>query len=282
LKIISPENTAGHVVLEVDRKVKEIGKGLLASDSNKEIALKLSDAFECISKSGLNFQTTESQIYRRNSTDLFCNRHKEIFNTKNIIPEFCFGCFKVEVEVDSLFSLIRLTRQFYELDPKEDVTRKTMIEMRPDISGFYKGLVYCRGLDQAREVQELLDVKLKDIFANKIRSKIKRGCSEFPFKFPEYNKIIDNSATAMEYPNKWKPIEKQFDQNSSLTRQENITASISGFCLSDFYIIQMWIDYAKGLDDPSCDEFKNNPIVFNKAFDTAVLRKARYGKIFAT
>ena len=93
--------------------------------------------------------------------------------------------------MDNLFSLIRLTRQFYDLELEEDVTRKTMIEMRPDIPGFYKGLLYCRGLDQAREVKEFLDIRLKDTFSNKITSQIKRGCSEFPLKFPDYGKIID-------------------------------------------------------------------------------------------
>jgi hypothetical protein len=264
----------------MDKKVKEIGNSLLASNSDKEIALKLSQALECISQGRLNYKTPLSQIYKRNSIDLNCSRHTEIFNSKDVIPEFCFGCFKVQVEVNNLFSLIRLTRQFYDLEPKADITRKTMIEMRPEIPGFYKGLLYCRGLDQAREVKELLDIKLKDIFAGKIISQIKRGCSEFPLKFPDYGKIIDNKITPMDYPTKWKVVEEQFDENSSLKPKENITPSISGFCLSDFYIIQKWIDYAKGLDDPSCKEFEKHPIVFRDVFDIAVLRKAKYGALF--
>ena len=153
--------------------------------------------------------------------------------------------------------------------------------MRPEIPGFYKGLLYCRGLDQAREVKELLDIKLKDIFAGKIISQIKRGCSEFPLKFPDYGKITDNGITAMDYPTEWKVLEDQFDQSSPLKPRENIKPSISGFCLSDFYIIQKWIDYAKGLDDPSCKEFDNLPIVFRDIFDIAVMRKAKYGNPFA-
>ena len=280
LKMISPKSTKAHVAFQMDKKVKEIGNSLLASNSDKEIALKLSQALECISQGRLNYKTSLSQIYKRNSIDLNCSRHTEIFNSKDVIPEFCFGCFKVQVEVNNLFSLIRLTRQFYDLEPKADITRKTMIEMRPEIPGFYKGLLYCRGLDQAREVKELLDIKLKDIFAGKIISQIKRGCSEFPLKFPDYGKIIDNKITPMDYPTKWKVVEEQFDENSSLKPKENITPSISGFCLSDFYIIQKWIDYAKGLDDPSCKEFEKHPIVFRDVFDIAVLRKAKYGALF--
>ena len=281
LKITSPKSTKAHIAFQMDREVKEIGNSLLASNSDKEITRKLSDALKCINQGQLNFKTSLSQIYKRNSIDLNCSRHTEIFNSKNIIPKFCFGCFKVQVEVDNLFSLIRLTRQFYDLNLEEDLTRKTLIEIRPDISGFYKGLIYCRGLEQAREVKELLDIELQKIFADKITVQIKRGCSECPLKFPDYGKITDNGITAMDYPTEWKVLEDQFDQSSPLKPKENIKPSISGFCLSDFYIIQKWIDYAKGLDDPSCKEFDNHPIVFKDIFDIAVLRKARYGKPFA-
>ena len=281
LKIISPKSTKAHIAFQMDREVKEIGNSLLASNSDKEISRKLSDALKCINQGQLNFKTSLSQIYKRNSIDLNCTRHTEIFNSKNIIPEFCFGCFKVQVEVDNLFSLIRLTRQFYDLDLEEDLTRKTLIEIRPDISGFFKGLIYCRGLEQAREVKELLDIELQKIFADKITVQIKRGCSEFSLKFPDYGKITDNGITAMDYPTEWKVLEDQFDQSSPLKPKENIKPSISGFCLSDFYIIQKWIDYAKGLDDPSCKEFDNHPIVFKDIFDIAVLRKAKHGKPFA-
>ena len=85
----------------------------------------------------------------------------------------------------------------------------------------------------------------------------------------------------MDYIAKWKVVEEQFDQNTPLKPKENIPPSIPGFCLSDFYIIQKWIDYAKGLDDPSCKEFENHSIVFKDIFDTAILRKAKYGKTFS-
>ena len=280
LKIISPKTPKAPIAFHIDNRVKEIGNNLLASSSDEEISLKLSEAFEYIRKDGVNFKTPLSQIYKHNSIDLNCNRHMKVFESKNIIPEFCFGCFKVQVEVDTLFSLIRLTRQFYDLELEEDVTRKTMIEMRPDISGFYKGLLYCRGLDQAREVKKLVDSKLKNIFADRITSQIKQGCSEFPLRFPDYGKITDNRTTAMDYPAKWKAEEDKFDQNGYLKPKENISPSMPNFCLSDFYIIQKWVDYAKGLNDPSCKDFENHEIVFNEVFDIAMSRKTKYGKSF--
>jgi hypothetical protein len=44
-------------------------------------------------------------------------------------------------------------------------------------------------LDQAEAVKILLDISLKEVFDEKTISKIKRGCSEYPLKFPSYGEI---------------------------------------------------------------------------------------------
>ena len=148
------------------------------------------------------------------------------------------------------------------------------------MSGFYKGLIYCRGLSQAYKVKMSLDFHLKSTFKDKTSCHIKRGCSEFPLKFPEYGKINTNPTKVMEYPSKWKSIEEQFDQNDFIEPKENLMPSIPEFCLSDFYIIQKWIDYAKGLGDPSCKAFEHKPIIFPEVYDKAVLRKTKCNKVF--
>ena len=279
LKTYAPKSQKTDILLSTNERVKKVGNKLLSTNSDKEIADNLSEAIDCISKDKFNFKTPLSQIYRRNSVDLNCRRHSKIFYTKNIIPEFCFGCFKVQIEVDTLFSLIKLTTLFYELELEDDLTRKTIIELRPNIAGFYKGLIYCRGLDQAQRVKKLLDINLKNTFHEETLSHIKRGCSEFPLKFPEYGKISSDPAGAMDYPSAWKPTEDQFDQTDFIKPLENITPSISGFCLSDFYIIQKWIDYAKGLEDPSSAVFNDKPIIYPEIYDNAVRRKANLSKL---
>ena len=50
-----------------------------------------------------------------------------------------------------------------------------MIELRPSISGYYKGLIFCNGLVQATEVKNLLDISLTEIFNEKIVSNIREG-----------------------------------------------------------------------------------------------------------
>ena len=277
LKTYSPNTPKNHVLFVADKKIKKISNKLIISESNDEIADILLKGLSYISEDGYCYKTPLSQIYKRNSKDLNCKRHKQIFETKNIIPEFCFGCFKVQVEADTFFDLIRLTGLFYNFELKENLITKTMIELRPEIPGFYKGLIFCRGLDQARKVKNLLDTNLKVKFHNETFSKIKRGCSEFPLKFPEYGKIENDINVEMDYPIKWEEIEIQFDQNNSI-QQENMLQSISGFCLSDFYIIQKWIDYAKGLGDTSSDIFSDKPIIFPEIYNAAKLRREKFDK----
>ena len=152
--------------------------------------------------------------------------------------------------------------------------------MRPEISGFYKGLLYCRGLEQAHEVKRCVDIDLKNTFDDEVICQIKRGCSEFPLKFPAYGKITSIDTTAMDYPIHWKAEEKHFDKNHPVKPKENQMPSISDFCLSDFYIIQKWVDYAKGLDDPYCKIFEDQPIFYKDIYDIAVKRKSKFGKVF--
>ena len=122
-----------------------------------------------------------------------------------------------------------------------------MIELRPDIPGFYKGLIYCRGLNQAEEVKNIVNVGLENTFTKNFKAKIKRGCSEYPLKFPEYGVINTNEISLFEYPEEWKYIEENFDNSKLIEPKKIENASLPEFCLADFYIIQKWIDYAKGI-----------------------------------
>ena len=122
------------------------------------------DLLNEIQSTDKNLFTKYSQIYRTNKVDLNCDRHTTIFTEKNIIPEFCFGCFKVQVEVATVIDLIKVTSLFYKFEFHEDLTKKTIIELRPNIPGYYKGLIYCNGLEQAKEVKTLLDLSLKEVF----------------------------------------------------------------------------------------------------------------------
>ena len=76
----------------------------------------------------------------------------------------------------------------------------------------------------------------------------------------------------MNYPKEWKPIENKFDQKELIKPRDNLIASKNTFCLSDFYVIQKWIDYAKGIGDQTVKIFDERPIIFDKIYEIAKKR----------
>jgi tetratricopeptide (TPR) repeat protein len=272
LKIYSPKGQISQSLFTIDNKIKNLSPGILNATSDREIIDNLLEGLSYIAEDTFEYKTPLSQIYKRNTVDLNCKRHLKIFTTQDIIPEFCFGCFKVQVEVATVIDLVKLASLFYKFDFEEDLTKKTIIELRPNVPGFYKGLIYCNGLDQAQRVKTLLDTLLKEIFDEETISKLKRGCSEYPLKFPSYGEIPKNSKTIMSFPEEWRQLEKKCDQDELIEPDDTTIASLPEFCLSDFYIIQKWIDYAKGIGDQSIETFNDRRIIFKDIYEMAKTR----------
>ena len=113
--------------------------------------------------------------------------------------------------------------------------------MRSNITGSYKGLIYCTSVEHAAHVKAQLDHDLENINKN-LSSKIKRGCSEYVLTYPEYGKISDNVKEIMQFPKEWVQIETKFDQNNLIFPKKRKQADLAKFCLSDYLVIQKWID----------------------------------------
>ena len=195
----------------------------------------------------------------------------QIFKEKEIIPKFCFGCYKVQVDVTTVLDLIRLAALFYESEFESDLSRKCLVEVRPNIPGSYKGLIYCRGIDQAHSVKTQLDVHVRDIDKNLV-AKIKKGCSEFPLAFPKYGEVAASEEEMLQYPQEWQALETEFDVESPIPPKTYVNSSLKEFCLSDYLIIQKWIDYAKGIDDPTSELFCDLPVKYNEIMEVAKAR----------
>ena len=67
--------------------------------------------------------------------------------------------------------------QKIKLQLKGNNIRKCMIEMRSDVSGFYKGFIYCSGLAEAYEIADLCTIAVEKSFGLKLPIVVKRGCS---------------------------------------------------------------------------------------------------------
>jgi hypothetical protein len=74
--------------------------------------------------------------------------------------------------------LFKLLMVFEKLDLPNDNTRKCMCESRDFCSGAYKGFVYCRGVDEAKAVADIVRKVISDDISPDVPVTIKRGCSE--------------------------------------------------------------------------------------------------------
>ena len=108
-----------------------------------------------------------SQAYRFNSKNLNCSRHVQIFNKNNIIPKFCFNCYKVQVDAEDVIDLIKLQLFFDKEKLLQDHTRKCMVELRDQFPGFYKGIIYCETYEEVKYLSE----KIKILIQKKINSR---------------------------------------------------------------------------------------------------------------
>jgi len=200
----------------------------------------------------------------------------DIFNKFNIIPKFCFGCYKVQIEPGSLLELIKLLVVFDQIKFVKNNTRKCMIEMRAEVSGFYKGLIYCSSIEEAYQIANFLEIVLEENIRPGLHVEVKRGCSEYPISFPAYKAINKSGSQLMNYNKDWKSIEHDYDSINSIKSSKIITPSLFGLNLQDVLIIQNWIDYAKGIGDQSVHLLNQNKIFTSNIYKNAKNRIEKY------
>ena len=147
-----------------------------------------------------------------------------------------------------------------------------MIEIRPEFSGFYKGLIYCSGLKEAYQIADYLGIVIKENIGSGLNAVVKRGCSEYPVSFPDYKVINKSGAQLMNYNEDWKLVEEEHDSKSSIKSNKIISPSLSGLNLHDVLIIQNWIDYAKGIGDSSVYLLNQNKVFSPIMYKTAKTR----------
>ena len=126
-----------------------------------------------------------------------------------------------------------------------------MVEMRSEISGFYKGIIYCDNMEEAHQIAHNIEVLVNKNISPGLHASVKRGCSEYAIAFPEFNEINKSGIQLMSYNEDWKLIEKNHDAVNLLKSDTTTRTTCSGLNLSDILIIRNWIDYAKGIGDQS-------------------------------
>ena len=253
LTYYTPVNKNYNSIIVANKNLRKIGNNFnLKMNENKfDLATLFKSSNKVIQDNIKELTFFETQIYRRNTIDLNCNRHHKVFNKFNIIPKFCFSCFKIQIEPKNVLDLFKLFLIFNTLKLKNNNTRKCLIELRPNISGTYKGLIYCSSMEEVSKILKDITPTLKKVIDNKIKIITKRGCSEFADKHKNYKETNKETANFMKYKNEWEEKEKIIDINEATNkkRKKDFKNSISGLSLSDVLIMNNWLNYAKEIDD---------------------------------
>lgn len=188
-----------------------------------------------------HIEIKNTQTFRRGGENLNCERHKKIFDEKNIIPKYCFSCFKILIEPENILDLIRLHIIFDNFQFKNGNARKCMIEMRKGVSGVYKGFIYCKSLKEAEEIQDQISTTLKSNISTNIRYQIKRGCTEYLSSYPNYKDL----KKLMIYNEDWKDDENSIDQQFPFLKNNfSNRRTRSGINLRDILTFRNWIYFA--------------------------------------
>ena len=230
-----------------------------------------------------NLNVNETEIFRSNTIDLKCDRHFQVFNTFNVIPEYCFGCYKVQVEPRNVMELFKLHFVFDKLNLKNNNPRKCMLEMRPKVPGAYKGYIYCFSLSEANEIQNQLTTILNKKINENISITVKRGCSEYGIAYPQYKKINKNNGQLMKYNEEWRSKEKFIDDKLAKRDQSKhrvLRKNLPGATVCDTLIMSNWLVYAKIMGDLSYKKIIKkvsiSPVIEKKIYDLLSKRKKEF------
>ena len=282
LTFYSPKNTSENVFTKSNSELQQIEIPYKESSeiSDEDVILFYKKCKEIVDRNFKDFDFHLSQIWRSNTINLGCNRHFEIFNKFKVIPEYCFGCFKVQIELKSIIDLIKLYFIFDKLNLSKNNSRKCMIELRENATGTYKGLIYCSGIEEANLIYEQLSRILDEKIKREIKVGVKRGCTEFGIEHPEYKIIDKDSKDFMIYNNEWKEKENIIDSNTLKYARENSVnrkPTISGVTLNDILIMKNWIYYAKKIGDGDYKKLDEN-IFASSHIENQTSKKLKYVK----
>ena len=187
------------------------------------------------------------QIPRGGKEYLNCDRAFDIFANHKVMPEYCFSCYKVQINPKNVIDLIKLFFLFDIMYFENENLRKSFIDFREDEKN-YKGIIYCTTLEEAKKINYNVSKYLKINLDEGIQSHVKRGCKEFAEKHPEF---LNLEKDVMGYKKEWKKIENEFDANNKKIYKSGGRKLVYGLSLKDVLIFQNWIDFAKIEGDES-------------------------------
>ena len=263
LNYIEPNKINTHPIIVANRNLKDVKNNFSLEKEIKtnELGIFFKDCNKILQDSNEELTTNLSQIHRRNKINLGCTRHKQIFKELNIVAKACFSCFKIQIEPKNVLELFKLFFIFDKLVLPKNNSRKCMVETRQEVSGTYKGLIYCSSLEETNEILEIISPVISKLIQYKID--IKRGCIEYTDSFPDYEETNKDAPNFMKYNDDWLTVEKNFDITKNI-RLKNNNNSLGGISVSDVLIMNNWLNYARIIGDQSYKNIDEKAIYFNR------------------
>ena len=199
--------------------------------------------------------TNLTQIY--NQIDKItpnCKDLKEFFESTGSIAKQCHSCYKVQIDVNSLEELLILNFLMKKMRLELNNTRKCTVELRENAKGFYKGLIYCTAIEEAKNVMEEARGFIEEASDVKPIFSIKRGCTEFTNAHKKYGDIgdLENLHPGPEQPYQWEIDEKKFLGEKERTTR--LKRSGWEFNLGEMLILKNWIEYAISIGDLKAED----------------------------
>ena len=190
-----------------------------------------------------------------------CNRHLSVFDKFNIIPKYCFDCYKVLVEPRTVMELFKLLIVFDKIKLQNDYTRKCMVEAREGMSGTYKGYIYCRSIEEGKEICKIVEEVVSEDISKNIMVTLKRGCSEYALSYPEYAQIRQD-AGAMDYKMEWQKYEDLAEKELVISSQAHVIGAYnsSRYAQLEAHIMLAWLRYAATIEDLSYLKISGRPV----------------------
>lgn len=208
------------------------------------------------------------QIFRGMSAHLWkdahpagCTRHLAVFHEMKVIPEYCFGCFKIVVEPRNVVELFKLLMVFEKISLPLDHTRKCMVECRTGAPGAYKGIVFCRG-GEVDEVRKFIRKAVSEDISPQVSVGVKRGCSEYAEVYPRYAHA--KGGGIMHYKQEWKASEDSFDNRNGFASTPPMgvadvgapkhaaqSKGLGAYTAWEIFCMQFWLRYAATIGDHS-------------------------------
>ncbi len=181
-----------------------------------------------------------------------CKRHMSAFDRFNIIPKYCFDCYKIVFKPRTVADLFKLMVVFERLELPKDNTRKCMVDTRKRVSGAYKALIYCRSIEESKEIIKAVEKVILEEIPEKIPVTLKRGCSAYALAYPEYAQTGQDT-TAMEYREEWQKYEELNNKSFVVNTQHSVTNTHNqpAYTLQDARVMLVWLRFAATAGDLS-------------------------------